>query len=107
MNGFIPKPVWILCGKGCRTRHTIEVNAQGLAYKIYRTSAGDWEEFPRLTTIEQSQYPSICLTHHRLMLGKPIKARLSPQTPCDARCTQATGSECTCSCGGANHGIES
>ncbi len=25
-------------------------------------------------------------------------------TPCDERCTNATGSDCECSCGGANHG---
>lgn len=26
-------------------------------------------------------------------------------TPCDARCTGATGHQCECSCGGKNHGI--
>jgi len=26
------------------------------------------------------------------------------ETPCDGRCTHATGPECECSCGGANHG---
>lgn len=27
-------------------------------------------------------------------------------TPCDARCTSATGHKCECSCGGRNHGAD-
>lgn len=27
-------------------------------------------------------------------------------TPCDARCTSATGHKCECSCGGKNHGAD-
>lgn len=26
------------------------------------------------------------------------------ETPCDARCTEAKGHKCECSCGGSNHG---
>ncbi len=39
-----------------------------------------------------------------------ILAHLTPidgtrtETPCDHRCTDATGHKCECSCGGANHG---
>lgn len=25
--------------------------------------------------------------------------------PCDSRCTQATGNDCSCACGGTQHGI--
>lgn len=31
---------------------------------------------------------------------------LSYQTPCDDRCTMATGRNCTCNCGGRNHGSQ-
>lgn len=30
--------------------------------------------------------------------------RTGLETPCDARCTGATGSKCNCACGGKNHG---
>jgi hypothetical protein len=33
-----------------------------------------------------------------------VKGVYNPDHPCDARCTSAKGSECSCSCGGANHG---
>ena len=38
--------------------------------------------------------------------GKAIEGRLKADHPCDARCTGATGHNCECSCGGANHGLE-
>lgn len=33
----------------------------------------------------------------------PVKGRKTEQ-PCDARCTNAKGHNCECSCGGKNHG---
>lgn len=33
----------------------------------------------------------------------PLKGRLVETVPCDARCTNAIGHTCDCSCGGANH----
>lgn len=39
---------------------------------------------------------------------RPIMARVrgiySPAVSCDARCTDAVGAACTCSCAGLNHG---
>jgi hypothetical protein len=34
-----------------------------------------------------------------------LKAFLKPEQPCDARCTNARGHNCECSCGGKNHGM--
>lgn len=33
-----------------------------------------------------------------------IKGTYNPNVKCDARCLNATGSDCSCACGGANHG---
>jgi hypothetical protein len=35
---------------------------------------------------------------------KRIRARLVPEITCGKRCTEATGSDCDCSCAGQNHG---
>lgn len=37
---------------------------------------------------------------------KTPQVSFSAERKCDARCTQAKGNECECSCGGINHGIE-
>jgi hypothetical protein len=39
-----------------------------------------------------------CFAHQR------IKGHYHPETKCNAKCTSATGPDCSCSCGGANHG---
>jgi len=36
--------------------------------------------------------------------GKAPVMRYSAKVRCDTRCTHATGSDCTCTCGGINHG---
>lgn len=36
--------------------------------------------------------------------GKAPVMKFSAKVRCDTRCTHATGSECTCTCGGINHG---
>lgn len=42
--------------------------------------------------------------HGNIRGGKRVKGTYSADVPCDARCTNAKGHLCTCSCGGANHG---
>ena len=37
---------------------------------------------------------------------KPLQGSYAPEVPCDRRCTGARGSNCDCSCGGANHGAD-
>lgn len=34
-----------------------------------------------------------------------VKGDYDPDITCDARCTNATGPNCDCSCGGKNHGL--
>ena len=45
-----------------------------------------------------------CGNGHPFFVLKRIKGTFSEVHECDARCLNAKGSECTCSCGGVNHG---
>lgn len=45
-----------------------------------------------------------CTNGHKFFRLNPIKGTYSPDHKCDARCLNAKGHNCTCSCGGANHG---
>lgn len=47
-------------------------------------------------------------THSRNQRGKPIRfshPKSGRYHPCDDRCTHAKGNDCSCQCGGKNHGI--
>lgn len=45
-----------------------------------------------------------CTNRHRVFPVKVVKGTFSKDHRCDSRCLNAKGWECTCSCGGANHG---
>lgn len=45
-----------------------------------------------------------CTTGHKVFTLKPVKGTYSAEHQCDARCLNAKGYTCTCSCGGVNHG---
>lgn len=45
-----------------------------------------------------------CTNGHRVFPLKAVKGTYSEAHQCDARCLNAKGHNCTCSCGGANHG---
>lgn len=47
---------------------------------------------------------SRCNRNHKVFPLKQIKGTYSEDHKCDSRCLNAKGNECTCSCGGANHG---
>ena len=42
-----------------------------------------------------------CGREHR---AAPVRGRMNPKVKCGARCLSATGHDCTCECGGKNHG---
>lgn len=46
----------------------------------------------------------LCPTCGKMMKYGEIKA-VTTDHVCDARCTNATGHKCECSCGGVNHGL--
>lgn len=45
-----------------------------------------------------------CDKRHKVFVLKTVKGTYSPDHKCDSRCLNAKGNNCTCSCGGANHG---
>jgi hypothetical protein len=45
-----------------------------------------------------------CTNRHKVFPCKLVKGTYSEAHQCDARCLNAKGNDCTCSCGGANHG---
>jgi hypothetical protein len=45
-----------------------------------------------------------CTNRHKVFPCKLVKGTYSKDHQCDSRCLNAKGWECTCSCGGANHG---
>jgi hypothetical protein len=45
-----------------------------------------------------------CKDNHKVFRLEPIKGKFSEKHECDARCLNAKGHNCTCSCGGINHG---
>ncbi len=45
-----------------------------------------------------------CTNRHKVFPCKLVKGTYSKDHQCDARCLNAKGHTCTCSCGGANHG---
>ena len=45
-----------------------------------------------------------CVNRHKVFPLKPVKGTYSESHQCDSRCLNAKGWDCTCSCGGANHG---
>ena len=47
---------------------------------------------------------ALCPKCGKLMSFGQLKAVTAPEHVCDARCINARGHNCECSCGGANHG---
>ena len=45
-----------------------------------------------------------CAKHEKPLTWQKITAKLNYAHVCDIRCMMATGPDCECSCGGANHG---
>ena len=45
-----------------------------------------------------------CVAHRWPIVWRPVNGSYSQVHVCDARCMNATGTNCECSCGGENHG---
>jgi hypothetical protein len=46
-----------------------------------------------------------CTNGHKFFVLKQVEGTFSKDHQCDSRCLNAKGHTCTCSCGGANHGM--
>lgn len=54
--------------------------------------------------LERGRVLGRCTNGHRVFSLRRIKGTYSESFKCDSRCLNAKGHDCTCSCGGANHG---
>ena len=53
---------------------------------------------------DHGNYLARCPNRHKVFRLNRIKGTFSEDFNCDSRCLNAKGNECTCSCGGMNHG---
>lgn len=96
--GFIGKcPV-----KGCRT--LAKVNIPGVGKTITKGYRHQYQAKVISAAFHPWQLFLHCVEHRRDLNFKRIEGTYNPQKSCDARCMNATGPNCECSCGGANHG---
>lgn len=94
----------------CKQKWTTEIAERGAAYAKHGQGCAAYQErfakrrllFPR-ASVESEQYQMSAFYFQHF----PIKGHYNPAIKCDGRCMGATGHNCECSCGGANHGISS
>ena len=87
--------------KGCGYvwAHNYERDTRGL-FRTWVPEAADINQQPFSTPAQDKRCPKC---HHlNVVASEVIGTRTSK--PCDARCTEAVGHVCSCSCGGKNHG---
>lgn len=118
MNDTTPEPFtayWIgRCpAKGCRVVLHVDLSMKRLTWQSaeydrlgrrhLKTKKREWpaehEAFPHYWQV-------FCLVHHREIGWHRIEGKHNPdpEKVCDGRCMGATGPNCECACGGANHG---
>lgn len=86
--------------KGCK--HALFVSDPALIVDVdnFREVKGDGRAY----RVGNNGVFARCPDRHKFFPLKEIKGTYSADHKCDARCMNAKGHECTCSCGGANHG---
>lgn len=99
--------IWTCPSKGCNE-----------AARSMVTKSVTWETYEHLGKVSprtvvkyehggrfRTYLPNVtCESCGATMLAKPVKGVLNESTRCDARCENAKGSSCECSCAGMNHG---
>jgi hypothetical protein len=71
-------------------------------------AASGWSDVTRIGVpykMPQGFYAARCANGHKAFVMRPIEGTYSATHKCDSRCLNAKGHTCTCSCGGANHGM--
>lgn len=85
------------CKSAMRASHP---EVQQITHAEY--TAGDFDP-ARAFSVHGVNVLARCAEHGNYLL-RYLRGRLRDDVTCDARCTGATGPNCDCSCGGANHG---
>lgn len=84
---------------------------KGCDYALFATDA-DVKPGESLSDVKAGQgayrvnngHVARCANGHKVFPLKRVKGTYSKDHKCDARCLNAKGHDCTCSCGGMNHG---
>lgn len=85
---------------------------KGCDYALFATSE-QINDAPNFAGVKSGQAPvrvgnngvfGRCNGGHKFFPLKPVEGTYSDKHQCDSRCLNAKGNDCTCSCGGANHG---
>jgi hypothetical protein len=109
--------VFVRCtGKECRRRLVLdtlkvtEKTSRGYGRTDYATLYLRSESLTRADGVSKTEIyygplPLFYCECGRLMAANGLKGTTS-DTPCDARCTGATGHNCECQCSGRNHGSD-
>lgn len=90
--------------RGCRSAHSILV----LRFADQRRDSR-WPATPSFwdgegRRVELFKIAPTCPEHGRPLVGREVEGHHREHVKCDARCTNARGHSCECSCGGKNHG---
>ena len=96
---------WIGRCKQCKTPLAVMLPHQAFEIATYMDGSKAYSRIvhrPTLTT--RLLAPDACPSCGKRIRLQPVKGTFSESRKCDARCTGATGPNCECQCGGANHG---
>lgn len=99
----MPRMIYKCRAKACPSRWAFdypEKHRYSLGYGRYATKAFRIAGGRRID-MGLDHKCGVCGTEHAR--GNMVKG-FTTEHVCDARCTNATGSNCECSCGGKNHG---
>lgn len=122
-GGSVADPIHVLgrckvCKAGMRTVavRCYKAESTGLTSSAFRVtwegveilvrgnwSDGVWIECPTCYPVPGAG-PLRDMSKSRWTLLRPVLGKLNPEKVCDGRCMGATGPNCECQCGGANHG---
>lgn len=97
--------------KLCKAKWTTELSDYMATYNAHEPNCPGYSDYFLKRTkgmvrpmtrdrMAAEQYQMACFCLDR----RPIQGRYNAEIKCDGRCMGATGHNCECSCGGANHG---
>jgi hypothetical protein len=96
--------------KGCNAIVRITVPMMAIKVREYPFNGHSYERTKWVPSDQYGRYwiphhlGMHCVKHHWPIFFTPINGKYSPRHRCDARCLNAMGPNCECSCGGENHG---
>lgn len=84
-------------------RHQSKIRPQQMIVGRVRFLEAGQDVTGRGGALPRTECPS-CPEFRNAMLGQPVKGRLVDTIKCGAKCVNAVGPSCDCSCSGEHHG---